>query len=162
MRLVDSQQMHEMDRYTIEEIGVPGIVLMENAARSWVEAALPYIAKENSIYVFCGSGNNGGDGYSIARNLANRGFDCTVIAVKPPKSEDCIKNANAWVHYGVTIAWDRFLETDFLLILTKSINIFSGWSSGKKEKSSSRFIKTRSTEVLIISSRLCITMYLIC
>lgn len=113
MRLVDSQQMQEMDRYTIEEIGIPGIVLMENAARSWVEAAIPYIEKDRSIFVFCGGGNNGGDGYAIARNLANRGFDCTVIAVKPPKSEDCIKNANAWIHYGMTVAWGKFLETDF-------------------------------------------------
>ncbi|MCG8334582.1 MAG: NAD(P)H-hydrate dehydratase [Proteobacteria bacterium] len=113
MRLVDSQQMQEMDRHTIEEIGVPGIVLMENAARSWVEAAVPYMDKDSVIYVFCGSGNNGGDGYAIARNLANRGYDCTVIAVKPPKSEDCVKNASAWIHFGMTIAWDKFLETDF-------------------------------------------------
>lgn len=110
MRLVDSKQMQEMDRFTIEEIGVPGMVLMENAARSWVEEAIHYFTKDQSIFIFCGAGNNGGDGYAIARNLANRGYSCTVIAVKEPKSDDCKKNASIWSHYGKTISWETILS----------------------------------------------------
>ncbi|MCP4752045.1 MAG: NAD(P)H-hydrate dehydratase [Proteobacteria bacterium] len=108
MRLVDSRQMQEMDRSTIEEIGVPGMVLMENAARSWIAAAEPILKNARSIVVFCGAGNNGGDGYAIARNLANRSYDCLVVAVKAPKSDDCRKNAAIWAHYGKTITWEEF------------------------------------------------------
>lgn len=110
MRLVDSKQMQEMDRYTIETIGVPGLVLMENAARSWVEAAEPVLKQAEKIYIFCGAGNNGGDGYAIARNLISQGFPCLVIAVKPPKSKDCLKNAQIWQAYGETIPWDLFQD----------------------------------------------------
>ena len=113
MRLVDSEQMQEMDRYTIEVIGVPGIALMENAARSWCDKAIDYIDESSNVFVFCGGGNNGGDGYAIARNLTNRGIDCTVIAVKPPKSEDCLINASAWSHFGITLDWEQFLNSDF-------------------------------------------------
>lgn len=102
MRLVDAAQMQYMDQYTISEIGLPGIVLMENAARSWVAAALPYLKKAKRIFVLCGSGNNGGDGYAIARILANQGFQVKAIAVKPPKSSDCIKNSDIWNYFGET------------------------------------------------------------
>ncbi len=115
MRLVNSKQMQEMDRYTIEKIGIPGIVLMENAARSWIEAVEPFLRGDCKIHVFCGSGNNGGDGYAIARNLANRGYNCLTVAVKPPKSADCKLNAEAWLHFGQTLSWDKFLESDLTI-----------------------------------------------
>ncbi|PCI23389.1 MAG: hypothetical protein COB67_12850 [SAR324 cluster bacterium] len=107
MRLVDSQQMQIMDRYTIDEVGIPGLVLMENAARSWFAAAIPYLTKAQHIYVLCGSGNNGGDGYAIARILVNHGYDCSVIAVKKPKSQDCRMNAKIWSHFGETLSWSE-------------------------------------------------------
>lgn len=110
MRLVDSYQMQEMDRYTIEEVGVDGIVLMENAARSWISAADIVLRSAENILIFCGAGNNGGDGYAIARSLANYGLSCQVIAVKPPKSQDCKKNAQIWKFYGKTLNWDQFNE----------------------------------------------------
>lgn len=111
MRLVNSIQMQEMDQNTIEVIGVPGIVLMENAARSWVEAAKPYISTDSDIFVLCGSGNNGGDGYAIARNLISSGYSCRTVEVKPPKSSDCQLNAKVWSSYGESISWENFLET---------------------------------------------------
>lgn len=110
MRLVDSKQIQEMDRHTIETIGIPGMVLMENAARSWVAAAEPILKTAENILIFCGAGNNGGDGYAIARNLVSQGYPCRVIAVKPPKSKDCIKNAHIWESYGQTISWEAFLK----------------------------------------------------
>jgi ADP-dependent NAD(P)H-hydrate dehydratase / NAD(P)H-hydrate epimerase len=110
MRLVDAKQMQAMDRYTIEEIGIPGIVLMENAARSWVDAVEPLLKPEQKIHLFCGAGNNGGDGYAIARILQNSGYHCRVIAVKPPKSADCRQNATVWSHYGDTVSESQFLE----------------------------------------------------
>lgn len=111
MRLVDSSQIQEMDRFTIEDIGVPGIVLMENAARSWVAAAEPVLKQAATIIVFCGAGNNGGDGYAIARNLISHRYNCFVVAVKPPKSADCIRNAAIWEAYGETKTWKQYLKT---------------------------------------------------
>jgi NAD(P)H-hydrate epimerase len=63
----------------IEELGVPGVVLMENAALGVVDAALAEVPDAESAVVFCGPGNNGGDGLAIARHLAVRGL--RVIAV---------------------------------------------------------------------------------
>lgn len=108
MRLVNSKQMQAMDHYTIENVGIPGLVLMENAARSWVDAAEPWLKKGVGIFIFCGSGNNGGDGYAIARILKNMGYQCTAIAVKEARSEDCKKNAAIWERYGETKSWEEF------------------------------------------------------
>lgn len=74
MKVASAAQMREMDRQTIEEYGVPSIVLMENAALRVVEEMArryaPLAGKR--IAVVCGKGNNGGDGLAIARHLATR------------------------------------------------------------------------------------------
>jgi NAD(P)H-hydrate epimerase len=73
MKVLTSAEMHEVDRLTIEQ-GIPGIVLMENAAHRVVE----YLAKahlplaDQRIVVLCGKGNNGGDGFAVARQLLTR------------------------------------------------------------------------------------------
>ena len=108
MRLVTSHQMQEMDRYTIESVGIPGIVLMENAARSWVAAAESTLTGAPRVFIFCGAGNNGGDGYAIARILVSQGYSCMVVAVKPAKTVDCRTNADIWLHYGAIISWEEF------------------------------------------------------
>ena len=73
MRLFTAEESRELDRKTIEEHGVPSLVLMENAAAALADAAAD-IARTNSVVIFCGSGNNGGDGIAAARILAERGF----------------------------------------------------------------------------------------
>jgi len=68
-------QVREIDRRAIEEYHIPGIVLMENAARSVVDVARGILRREGlrSALILCGGGNNGGDGLAIARQLHNRG-----------------------------------------------------------------------------------------
>ena len=62
-------QVREIDRRSIEEYHIPGIVLMENAARAVADAADAMIARrENAVTIFCGGGNNGGDGFAVARH----------------------------------------------------------------------------------------------
>jgi ADP-dependent NAD(P)H-hydrate dehydratase / NAD(P)H-hydrate epimerase len=81
MRILNSQQMREADRRTIDDIGIPSIVLMENAGRQAVaamEAAFDDLAS-STVGVLCGRGNNGGDGFVIARTLIQRGIDATVF-----------------------------------------------------------------------------------
>jgi NAD(P)H-hydrate epimerase len=67
-------QVRELDRLAIEELGIPSIVLMENAGRGAAQELLAFAARERSIaasraLIVCGRGNNGGDGYVVARHL---------------------------------------------------------------------------------------------
>jgi len=81
MRVLNTQQMREADRRTIEEIGIPSIVLMENAGRQAVaamEAAFEELASSH-VGVLCGRGNNGGDGFVVARTLVQRGVETSVF-----------------------------------------------------------------------------------
>src|SRR5258705_13466417 len=81
MRVLNTQQMREADRRTIDEIGIPAIVLMENAGRQAVaamEAAFDDLATSH-VGVLCGRGNNGGDGVVIARTLVQRGLETSVF-----------------------------------------------------------------------------------
>jgi len=73
--------MREADRRTIEEIGIPSIVLMENAGRQVVAAmeAMHTDLLERQVAVLCGRGNNGGDGFVVARTLVQRGVDVSVF-----------------------------------------------------------------------------------
>ena len=89
MRLSTAAQMKEMDRRAIEERGIPSPVLMERAARHVAEEAVRYLEKENCscvrrpyrAAVFCGPGNNGGDGAAAARFLAERGLETRAFLV---------------------------------------------------------------------------------
>jgi NAD(P)H-hydrate epimerase len=81
MRVLNTQQMREADRQTIQEIGIPSVVLMENAGRQAVaamEAAYEDLAASR-VAVLCGRGNNGGDGFVVARTLAQRGIEALVF-----------------------------------------------------------------------------------
>jgi len=83
MRVLNAAQMREADRYTIEEIGLPSIVLMENAGRQVVaamEAALGELAGRR-VAVLAGRGNNGGDGFVVARTLLQRGVHVSVFVL---------------------------------------------------------------------------------
>ncbi len=62
------QQVRDVDRRAIEEMGVPGVVLMENAGRGAAEL-LRALGIHGRVVVCCGKGNNGGDGFVIARHL---------------------------------------------------------------------------------------------
>jgi hydroxyethylthiazole kinase-like uncharacterized protein yjeF len=81
MRVLNSAQMRDADRRTIEEIGIPSLVLMENAGRQAVAAmeAVYSDLLDRQIAVLCGRGNNGGDGFVVARTLVQRGADVAVF-----------------------------------------------------------------------------------
>src|SRR4029079_218244 len=83
MRILNAAQMREADRFTIDEIGIPSLVLMENAGRQVVAAMeAAYEARLNGrVAVLCGRGNNGGDGFVVARTLLQRGIDTAVFVI---------------------------------------------------------------------------------
>jgi NAD(P)H-hydrate epimerase len=75
--------MREAERRTIEEVGIPSLVLMENAGRQVVAAieAVHNDLIERNVAVLCGRGNNGGDGFVVARTLLQRGVDVSVFLI---------------------------------------------------------------------------------
>src|SRR5215470_750265 len=83
MRILNAAQMREADRFTIEDLGIPSLVLMENAGRQVVAAMeAAYEARLNGrVAVLCGRGNNGGDGFVVARTLLQRGIDASVFVI---------------------------------------------------------------------------------
>lgn len=83
MKLASAAQMRELDRQAIEEIGISSIELMERAAEGVALAALGYLTrpKKAAAAVFCGSGNNGGDGIAAGWMLRERGVDVRVYLV---------------------------------------------------------------------------------
>ena len=83
MRVLNAAQMREADRRTTDDIGIPSLVLMENAGRQAVAAmeAMYGDLPERQVAVLCGRGNNGGDGFVIARTLAQRGVEVSVFLI---------------------------------------------------------------------------------
>ena len=90
--------MGQVDRLTTEIYGVPSVLLMENAGRSFadeLEQAVPRL-QDRRIHVLCGKGNNGGDGLVVARQLFMRGAMPEVILFADPDSlkGDALTNWN--------------------------------------------------------------------
>ncbi len=77
-------QVREIDRRAIEEYGLPGIVLMENAGRGAAELLIQ-LGVSGRVVICAGKGNNGGDGYVIARHLINRGYEAEVLLFCEPR-----------------------------------------------------------------------------
>jgi NAD(P)H-hydrate epimerase len=79
--VMSRDEVRAFDRWAIDTLGLPGVVLMENAGRSCAELIkdkLKHISKPK-VCIFCGTGNNGGDGSVIARHLINSGFNVVVV-----------------------------------------------------------------------------------
>ena len=79
MKILSSKQMHEADVYTTEHELISSIDLMERAASRFFEYISETYPQRTSFCIFCGKGNNGGDGLAIARMLANQGKEVFVL-----------------------------------------------------------------------------------
>ncbi|MHC4423373.1 MAG: NAD(P)H-hydrate epimerase [Planctomycetota bacterium] len=81
--VMSRDEVRAFDAWAINELGVPGVVLMENAGRSCAELIKDKVADvtDAKVCIFCGTGNNGGDGYVIARHLLSSGFGVVVVIV---------------------------------------------------------------------------------
>ena len=98
--LVTAAEMRALDREVIDQIGVPGVVLMESAGRGVVDViARHYDVPRARVLCFCGPGNNGGDGFVVARYLHDRGADVTVALVG---ERDKVKG-DARVHFDACL-----------------------------------------------------------
>ncbi len=86
--LFSNSQIRNADKYAIDELNIPGIVLMENASNSIYGLIKKHFTNLNineTIGIICGKGNNGGDGFAVARKFANDGFNVIVFTLAADK-----------------------------------------------------------------------------
>jgi len=107
--ILTPEQMRQADRTAINEYSIPSVVLMENAARSSTEEIV-HIFEANGfenpeIIILCGSGNNGGDGFAIARHLILRNFDVRILRIgtEEKMSEETRTNYESTKKIGIPI-----------------------------------------------------------
>ena len=110
--------MQKADRHTIEEIGIPSVVLMEHAACKTVEVLNEEGVDCSHTLCVCGSGNNGGDGFAIARLLHGQGKQVTVLFVgnENSMSEECMIQANIIKNLGIPVITE-LPEKEYSIIL---------------------------------------------
>jgi NAD(P)H-hydrate epimerase len=84
MKIVSAAEMREIDRATSERFGVPSLTLMENAGTAVAGHVLAHHGAAREIVVFCGKGNNGGDGFVAARRLHEKGKSVQLILLADP------------------------------------------------------------------------------
>jgi NAD(P)H-hydrate epimerase len=106
--LADAQRMRAIDRWAIEDMGVGGLELMERAGAA-VAAAVEEVAPDGDVAVVCGKGNNGGDGFVVARLLRQRGRDVRVLctAAASGYTGDAAANLHALGGTGPDVLDDR-------------------------------------------------------
>ena len=101
MRLISAEQMQQADRRAIDELGIPGVVLMENAGRATVAELCTEFSNlfPGPALILAGKGNNGGDGYVVARGLIDRGWQVQtlVLAESAEMLPSCSRSCSGWV-----------------------------------------------------------------
>lgn len=121
MKILTAEQMREADRLTTERLGIPGLQLMENAGEGVVQFLLREVVdlKSRYVVVLCGKGNNGGDGFVVARRLREAGVRCAVMLFADSASVkgDAATNLDALRRDGIEVtvvtdekAWDGWRE----------------------------------------------------
>ncbi len=100
IKLYRAAQVRELDRLAIEEHGIPGIELMTRAGDALFQSLQNHWPQARSLAVFCGAGNNGGDGYIVARLALVAGYQVTVYAVSDPEQ----------LKGDARIAWQQFVD----------------------------------------------------
>ncbi|WP_040213310.1 bifunctional ADP-dependent NAD(P)H-hydrate dehydratase/NAD(P)H-hydrate epimerase [Clostridium polynesiense] len=103
MKIGRSEVLRKIDKYCIENLNIPGIVLMENAALKVMKHL--NIEENNKFSVVCGSGNNGGDGFAVARHLKalDKSVEVFLIGNSSRLSKDCRINYDILRNMGLKI-----------------------------------------------------------
>ena len=113
MLLGGNETTKKIDSFAINELKIPSIVLMENAAISFVKHI---DGNENNFLIICGKGNNGGDGYAIARQLFSKGKNVKIFCISnEDMSNDCMINYKICKNMGIKIFYE-IEELDKLLL----------------------------------------------
>lgn len=132
-RLATADEMRRMDRHAIDELGLPGRLLMENAARAVADRVTALAARLSAprpVVVCCGPGNNGGDGFAAARLLKNRGEAVTVVKLGEPSGADVLSNWEAWRQFGETYDAQSEAETAEALLQQAAVLVDAWFGTG--------------------------------
>jgi NAD(P)H-hydrate epimerase len=128
MKILTATQMREVDRLTTAEFGIPSLLLMENAGSGFVREMERHLAgfRDRRIVVCCGKGNNGGDGFVVARHLLLRGVEPKVLLFGSPNDVkgDALTNLEILKRMGVTIqvVEERGASEDSLKSVFRDLN----------------------------------------
>ncbi len=115
MRIISSENFRKMDSYSVQNLGIPSIVLMENAALKVVSNI--ELKLNNRFVVVCGKGNNGGDGLAVARHLhcLNKEVEIFIIERGNRSTEDFEINYNILKNINLNINYIRdYEDLDYL------------------------------------------------
>ncbi|HSM12727.1 MAG TPA: NAD(P)H-hydrate dehydratase, partial [Thermoanaerobaculia bacterium] len=105
MRVLTLEEVRAIDRRAIEQTGIPGLVLMENAALAVVDAVGERFPDARRVTVLCGPGNNGADGLAVGRQLDARGYDVRLLLARHGRelSRDCRAQLGILEQLGVGV-----------------------------------------------------------
>jgi NAD(P)H-hydrate epimerase len=106
MLVLTREQVRELDRRAVAELGIPSIVLMENAGRSAADC-LCQLGISGPVVICCGKGNNAGDGFVIARHLQLRGHPVRVLLFSDPDKLSGDAAINFQIVQKCGIAWEQ-------------------------------------------------------
>lgn len=101
MYLLTNEEMRSADAYTINELKISSLELMDRAGRALAKAASRLCGDEvGRVLCVCGGGNNGGDGFVCARVLQTQGFETEVLFFAERETSDCAKNREEYLAFG--------------------------------------------------------------
>jgi len=123
MKVVTPGQMREFDSYAINTVGIPGVVLMENAALKVVDEIMKDYGgvKDMCICVFAGKGNNGGDAFAVARHLYNNGAKTVVFLLVSKKEISGDARINLEILDKMGVPAEEVLDGDRLSEICESL-----------------------------------------
>lgn len=115
-KIFEVTSVKNLDRYTIEHEPISSLDLMERAAKVWTQKFMELFTSVRELCIVAGNGNNGGDGYAIARLLAGSNWKVTVyrLMLDGEQSPDCQANCRRWIEEGGKVV-EVHNVTDFRL-----------------------------------------------
>lgn len=145
MKIFTAQQIRDGDAYTIQHEPVKSIDLMERAAGKCVQWIKAHYSPSTPFYIFCGTGNNGGDGLAVARILREAGYNVHVYIVLYSErfSEDCTTNRKRLEHLFGSCLFSIHTMNDFPALPENAILVDALFGTGL-----SRPLKGLSAEVV--------------
>lgn len=121
MLFVSSRKMKQIDSLATKKFGIPSLILMENAGRSVAEEAQKMLkCNSDFIAIFCGYGNNGGDGFVAARHLVNKGYKVKVFLIGPKKERSPDTKLNFEIIKKMKVVIEKIINEKYILAAFKN------------------------------------------
>jgi NAD(P)H-hydrate epimerase len=132
MKILNVNQIREADNYTIKNEPIDSIHLMERAAASSFDRIKVSLSLSRQIRIFCGSGNNGGDGLALSRMLIQAGYQVQTYLIKSSEnySDDCQMNLNRLKEITDNQVYEMFSASDFPDIKSEDLVVDAIFGSG--------------------------------